>query len=101
MCATCDLLSVRSMFGIRLRRARKQCGLSQHALAVEVGYKNRGTIGQLEAGAMLPSMEKAVLLAHVLGLSLGDWMAPPSRRLLCGHASRHAAALLDEGPPLC
>ncbi|MEW6365919.1 MAG: helix-turn-helix domain-containing protein [Acidobacteriota bacterium] len=55
-------------FGFRLRRARKECGLSQQQLADMVDA-NVMQISKYERGQVLPAFETAVALAEVLRIS--------------------------------
>lgn len=54
-------------FGVRLRRLRKERGLSQQQLAEAAGI-NLAFVSRLETGSRFPSHETNVALAHALGV---------------------------------
>ena len=58
--------------GGRIRFFRRQHGLKQKALADLLGYKSHATIGLMETGAQIPSLESTIALAKVFEVSLGD-----------------------------
>jgi len=58
--------------GERLRAFRRKHGLKQKALADLLGYKSHATIGLMETGAQVPSLEATIALARVFEISLGD-----------------------------
>ena len=57
----------REEFGNRLRKFRKQKGLSQENLANVIG-KNATTIGRFESGKLIPNAEEIYLLCNELGI---------------------------------
>ena len=59
-------------FAERLRQARKACELKQYELA-KMAYIHRNAISTYELGHRLPTLDMAVSLAQVLGVSL-DWL---------------------------
>lgn len=58
-------------FGERLRKFRKEKGLSQENLANVIG-KNATTIGRFEKGKLLPDAEQIYLLCNELGIEEHD-----------------------------
>jgi len=61
-------------FGIVLRDLRKQCGLSQEALALEAGVE-RNYISLLELGKNSASVKMIFKLSGALGINVSDFMA--------------------------
>lgn len=92
-------MDIAERFGANLRRARKQSGLSQEALAVRASL-HRTEIGLLERGERLPRIDTATKLAGGLGVALSDLLVgivwepgetllgqfKPPCQLPCGHA---------------
>jgi transcriptional regulator with XRE-family HTH domain len=64
-----DPLALR--LGRIIQRLREAQGMKQEVLAAEVGYTNRSTIAQIENGWTLPSVDKVLKIAHVLGVHPG------------------------------
>jgi transcriptional regulator with XRE-family HTH domain len=60
-------------FGARVRARRQELRMKQESLAAAVGYENHTIIVKIEGGTTLPSFDKAVAIAEVLGVSL-DWL---------------------------
>lgn len=58
--------------GEKIRGLRKAKGLKQDTLAYEAGYGSRSAIASIETGFVLPSLDKAVDIARVLGVDAGD-----------------------------
>lgn len=58
-------------FGEKLRKFRKEKGLSQENLASVIG-KNATTIGRFENGKLLPDAEQIYLLCNELGIEEND-----------------------------
>lgn len=58
-------------FGINLRNARKQCGLTQNNLAKALNV-NPATISRFESGDLVPSIEQTILLCDELGIFVND-----------------------------
>ena len=58
--------------GEKIRMFRKARGWKQEALALEVGYGSRSAIASIENGFVLPSLDKALEIARVLGVHLSD-----------------------------
>ena len=56
----------------RIFVSREKLGLSQAKLAVKVGMSQQW-VAKLETGDMLPSADRAMRLAEVLGIDL-EWM---------------------------
>jgi transcriptional regulator with XRE-family HTH domain len=61
-------------FAANLRRARRERGLSQEALA-ETSAMHRTEISLLERGRREPRLETIVRLARALGVPVGDLLA--------------------------
>ena len=59
------------MFRENLIRLRKMKGLTQEALAEKIGV-TRQAIAKWEAGETIPDLERARLIADVMGVSLDD-----------------------------
>lgn len=57
--------------GERIRAFRLARGMKQDTLADEVGYSSRAAIAQFENGFAVPSLEKVIDLARVLGVHPG------------------------------
>ena len=62
----------KSMFSERLRKARTTLGLTQKDLATKVGIA-AATLSAYEASGKPPTIETAMKLADILGVSL-DWL---------------------------
>jgi transcriptional regulator with XRE-family HTH domain len=58
------------VFGQRVRARRIALQMRQEALATAVGYGNHTIIAKIEGGLNLPSLDKAVAIAGVLGVPL-------------------------------
>src|SRR2546427_9224508 len=67
---TLNPLAVR--VGGKIRELRTALGLKQEALAIVVGYGSRSAIASIENGFVLPSLDKAVDIAHALGVEVAD-----------------------------
>lgn len=65
---------VGQVFGASVRQVRKSQGMKQVVLAEAVGY-SRTRMSEIENGD-LPPFEKAVSIAHVLGVSLDRLLYP-------------------------
>lgn len=65
-------------FGINVRRLRKERGLSQEALADEVGLAPT-YVGQLERGLRNPTLEVVERFAHALGADPLELLRPRHR----------------------
>jgi XRE family transcriptional regulator, regulator of sulfur utilization len=57
--------------GERLRKFRKQTGISQEELSEKAGYY-RTYVGHVESGRYSPSLHTMWRFAHVLGVDLGE-----------------------------
>jgi transcriptional regulator with XRE-family HTH domain len=57
-------------FGEKLRMLRKRRKLTMRALATELDFQSHGFIGDLESGRKHPSLELAVKIADLFGVSL-------------------------------
>jgi len=58
--------------GERIRLFRKRRGLKQKTLADMLGYKSHATIGFMETGAQVPSLEATIAIARALDVSVLD-----------------------------
>jgi DNA-binding XRE family transcriptional regulator len=67
---------VNERFGRNLKWARARRGLSQGALAAQIGL-TRTSVTNIEAGRQAPSWATAVLIAQVLDLAIGVFCAEP------------------------
>jgi ribosome-binding protein aMBF1 (putative translation factor) len=56
--------------GRRIKRFREHSRLSQEELAHRAGFTSHALIAQIEAGTRVPTLYKAMRLAHQLGVSL-------------------------------
>ena len=56
-------------FGIAIKNARMDCGLTQEALA-ERSNLNRSYVGEIERGRVIPSIVTAQKLATALGINM-------------------------------
>jgi transcriptional regulator with XRE-family HTH domain len=63
------------LFGVRLRFAREDMGLSQELLAEKAGL-HRTYIGQVERGERNISVDSMERLADAVGLQLWDMLRP-------------------------
>jgi transcriptional regulator with XRE-family HTH domain len=63
--------NVRARFGARVRELRNQRGVSQEALAAEVGI-HRTYLGGIELGLRNPALDNITRLARALRVSLRD-----------------------------
>jgi transcriptional regulator with XRE-family HTH domain len=76
--------TVAGVFGVALRRARHQRGLSQEALAEATGL-SANFVGEMERGLKAPGLGVIVRLAIALDISvhdlLGDFTDAAIRRL--------------------
>ena len=61
----------RKEFGERLKKFRKDKGLSQENLAMIIG-KNATTIGRFESGRLIPDAEEIFLLCRELEINEND-----------------------------
>jgi len=59
--------------GQRIKKARKDLKMPQKALAADAGYASHTMISEIEQGLQMPSPEKLVAIARVLGVSV-DWI---------------------------
>ncbi len=71
-------MSVTKTLGARFAKLRKGAGLTQEKLAERCGVTDQ-TIGRLERGDHLPSIERLAEIADALGVDLGDVIRPPPR----------------------
>ena len=57
-------------FGEKLRTLRKQHNLTMRELADKIGLSTHGYIGDLESGRRQPSLELAVQIADLFGVTV-------------------------------
>lgn len=62
--------------GARVRKRRKELGLSQEELALKAGYSNRSSIIKLEKGEIDPSQSKLAAIAKALNVLPSSLTAP-------------------------
>jgi DNA-binding XRE family transcriptional regulator len=65
-----DISNFQIRVGRRIKRLREHCRLTQEELAHRAGFASHALIAQIEAGARVPTLYKAMRLAHQLGVSL-------------------------------
>ena len=66
--------TVAKLFGVALRRARHERGLSQEALAEATGL-SANFVGEMERGLKAPGLGVIVRLARALDVSVRDLLA--------------------------
>jgi transcriptional regulator with XRE-family HTH domain len=66
--------TVAQLFGVALRRARHERGLSQEALAEATGL-SANFVGEMERGLKAPGLVVIVRLARALDVSVHDLLA--------------------------
>lgn len=69
-----DLADIRKHFGTRLKAFRERCGLSQQALADDIGVA-RNTITTMERGLSWPEYENLTTLAARLSVGVEDFFS--------------------------
>lgn len=57
-------------FGEKLRLIRTRQGMSLRQLANELGFNSHGYVGDLESGRKKPSLEVALKVARLFGVSV-------------------------------
>jgi len=57
-------------FGEKLRLIRTRRGMSLRQLASELGFNSHGYVGDLESGRKKPSLEVALKIARLFGVSV-------------------------------
>ena len=57
------------VFGKKLRKLRKEKGISQGRLAEKLGYRTNSYIADIEKGKFIPSEERLKKIAKALGIS--------------------------------
>lgn len=71
-----EIASVLAEVGPRLRRLRRQRGVTLTALAAETGI-SKSTLSRLESGQRKPSLELLLPIAHAHGVPLDDLVGAP------------------------
>jgi transcriptional regulator with XRE-family HTH domain len=61
---------IAARFGVNLRRARKDAGLSQEEAGIRASL-HRTEVGLLERGERIPRIDTAIKLAGAVGVSVG------------------------------
>jgi len=56
------------LFGSKIRKIRKEKGMSQMELAKKLGYKSNSYIADVEAGKFIPSKDKLKKIAKALNI---------------------------------
>lgn len=57
-------------FGEKLRFLRRQRGMTLREVADALGFRSHGFVGDLESGRKYPSLDLAVRIADLFGVSL-------------------------------
>jgi transcriptional regulator with XRE-family HTH domain len=57
-------------FGEKLRILRKRRAMTLKELAGELGFSSHGSVGDLESGRKKPSLEVAIKISHIFGVSV-------------------------------
>ena len=60
------------IFGEKLRKIRREKGISQQKLAEKLGYKSNSYIAEVERGKFIPKEEKLKKIAKALGVSFSE-----------------------------
>jgi transcriptional regulator with XRE-family HTH domain len=60
----------KKLFAYRLNQLRTENNLSMQKLANDIGFKNKGTIGQFETAVTSPSADTLIALANYFNVSL-------------------------------
>jgi len=63
---------IKKLLGKNIKKYRKTQGYSQEYVALEVGLKNRASIGLIERGERNPSVPILTKIAKVLKVSLDE-----------------------------
>jgi putative transcriptional regulator len=87
--------------GQHILAARLRCGLSQRSVARRCGL-DPGYLSRIEHGKIRPSIDMALRIADVLGVTLGDLFEVPARARKSGPcpvsaSGRCLTGLLDDG----
>ena len=61
-----------TIFGKKLRKIRKEKGISQGKLAEKLGYRTNSYIADIEKGKFISSEEKLKKIARALGISFSQ-----------------------------
>ncbi|KAA6482211.1 helix-turn-helix domain-containing protein [Bacillus swezeyi] len=61
---------MKEVLGSRIRELRKEKGLTQFYLAIELGYKHSSIISEIESGKKSLSAEKLPIIAKALGVEI-------------------------------
>ena len=76
--------------GLSLRKARVVCGISRRQAGEDIGVTEK-TIYSWETAKAMPPLDKAIALADVYGISVGE---------LVGELERDKAWLIEKGEKL-
>ncbi|WP_257385541.1 helix-turn-helix domain-containing protein [Tahibacter caeni] len=89
-------------FGTRFKQLRKASGLTQEAIALELGL-TKGAVSAWEAGASEPRIETLRALRSLLGVSFDDLVGDGSERssgnLILSATERQLIQLYRKLPP--
>lgn len=66
--------SVAKWFGSKVRKARLSLGLTQRAVALEVGI-GESEVSLLESGKRIPDVDETLAICAVLGVDPGEFLA--------------------------
>lgn len=64
-----------------LKEKRIEAGLSQHDVAISIGYTNRSSINRLENGGFVWNLEKFISFAYTLGYKPSELLAKYEKEL--------------------
>lgn len=81
----------------RMRQLREASGLTLAELAEQTGI-NPFTLGRYERGTQAPSVDRGLLVARALGVSL-DYLAGEDSRPEAGTAEERRVELADDNRP--
>src|SRR5437667_11064759 len=95
---TPDVVRLYVVTGERIARFREQKGLSQEALAVQIGL-SRGSITQAESGQQRLPLQSLYLIAAVLGVTIAD-LLPTVDELVSTRGQADIVARVDNDTTL-
>lgn len=84
--------------GRAVAEARREAGITQQALAEQVGIAVE-TIGRLERGLQVPPLPRLEAIGAALGVELSDLLRRPAARTTREAAIGRLVALLRRRPP--
>jgi transcriptional regulator with XRE-family HTH domain len=95
---TPDVAGLYAVIGERIARARDRRGLSQEALAAQIGV-SRASITQAESGHQKLPLQSLYLIAAVLGVAIGD-LLPTFDELSLSSRQADIVARVNSDPSL-